>query len=357
MHMLLALLLVALPAFVAAQPAFAVPDEVSDAGKATAGQQDAPVKLNADFVWGRQYRPNGLNPVLVTIDNPGGAVEGRLVLRWGSNQVYQGTKTVTLDNLEGAFGPAYEIPVTLPEKSRRRYFAAVSGQNEDYRSLWVFLISGRKCLKSFEMGGMRFKSAAPVVGVVGAGPVGGLADANTLTAFSQPENLPDQWHGFVILDTLLWLDADAAKVGDPAQIEALKQWIATGGHLVIARSSTEGFAGTFLADLAPVELGGTAAYSDWDCLVKYSLSDDDLKGEGAILRVQARDDRVLLKSGERPLIVRAPFGKGRITFLAFDPTGAPIKDWTGAPDFWRKLLDVPLPPADKDAHDNSGLER
>ncbi len=306
------------------------------------------VSLNADFIWGRRYHPHADNAVLVTIDNPGPAVRGELILRWGSSEIRQLGRAVTPETLENPAGPIYVVPVTVPEKTRRRHTASVraGGQDERIQSLWVFLVSGRKCLARFAVTGTALKKDFAVVGQVGLGQASGLEPPLAQTAIARPEDLPDRWHGYGALRALLWVEADAAQVREPDQILALRQWVAGGGHLVVGRSSTVGLAGTFLEELIPVTILGVRENDDWSALRDYAGGSP--RGKGACLQVRPRGGRVLAGAGDFPLIVSAGLGRGRVTFLAFDPTLDPFDRWAGGDRLWRKLLDVDEAPVEED---------
>ncbi len=314
-------------------------------------QQDNPIVLNGDHVWGRQYRPRGETPVMITVDNNGPTVEARIVLRWGLAEMHQTRKDLTPQSLDGAWGPTYEFPTTLPEKSRRRYFANVAVQEGDSHQLWVFVLSGHKTLRSFAVMGLPFKGEAPIVGIVGGGLLRGLSRAGTNLAPCRPDEMPDRWYGFSTLTALVWLDADAGMVRDPATIEALRQWVAGGGHLVIARSNTVGLTGTFLEQFAPVTIAGSTTNADWSPLQKFAGSSKEPEGEEAMLQVRPRNGTILAGASNRPLIVRAPLGRGRVTFLAFD-AGPLLDKWEGAERFWTQLLELPPPPPERRDRDS-----
>ncbi len=317
------------------------------------------VTLNADHVWGRGYAAGADNPVLITIDNPGKAIQGTLVLRWALDEAFQ-KRGATPSTVDGAQGSTLEIPVTLPEKSRRRHFATMPGAHGGPNmGLWVFLMSGRNCLARFSAGGVAFKEDLPVVGQVGLGGALGTVRRLAQPAVCRPEDLPDRWHGYLGLKALVWLDADAAEVREPTQIEALRQWIASGGHLVIARADTAGLAGTFLEGLAPAAFRGAGTHSSWDALAEWCGAAEVPSGEAAVLHARPRGGRVLIGTDDRPLAIAAPFGRGRVTFLPFDPSRPPFSGWASGELFWGKLLGLlPLPPRDEErAVENRGLAR
>ena len=79
-----------------------------------------------------------------------------------------------------------------------------------------------------------------------------------------------------------------------------------------------------------------------------------LKGPSLQVAVgQVRDGQVVVAAGDKPLIVTANRGRGRVTLLLFSPEREPFRSWKNLPIFWAKLAEVPgawyvsagLPPA------------
>jgi hypothetical protein len=76
----------------------------------------------------------------------------------------------------------------------------------------------------------------------------------------------------------------------------------------------------------------------------FSNLPDDSAFEGAPLQVAmgaVRDGRVVVAAGDKPLIVTANRGRGRVTVLLFSPEREPFRSWTNLPTFWAKVAEVP----------------
>ena len=56
---------------------------------------------------------------------------------------------------------------------------------------------------------------------------------------------------------------------------------------------------------------------------------------------QVRDGQVVVAAGDKPLIVTANRGRGRVTLLLFSPEREPFRSWKNLPIFWAKLAEVP----------------
>jgi hypothetical protein len=71
---------------------------------------------------------------------------------------------------------------------------------------------------------------------------------------------------------------------------------------------------------------------------------DDSAFERADLQVavgEVRDGQVVVVAGDKPLIVTANRGRGRVTALLFSPEREPVRSWKNLPTFWAKLAEVP----------------
>jgi hypothetical protein len=301
-----------------------------------AAQDDRKVALNADFVWGQRFRAHADNPVLLTIDNPGPTVEGTLVMRWAESPLTSAPREPRPEALERARGGLTTLPVTIPEKSRRRYFVSVRGLGGRGDALWIFLRVGEKYVASWTPIVMPFDDDRVAVGQVGGALIPGLAATGATATSCRADDLPDRWHAYSLLHALVWLDADAGAVRDPAVVDAIRAWVASGGHLVVARANTVGFRGTFLESLVPGRVTGTSANADWS-----AISPELPAVSASVLDVDPRGATVLAAAGGRPLILRSVLGRGRITLVTFDPCGAPFDAWRGMTGFWEGLLELP----------------
>jgi hypothetical protein len=70
----------------------------------------------------------------------------------------------------------------------------------------------------------------------------------------------------------------------------------------------------------------------------------DVAFEGADLQVavgRVRDGQVEVAAGDKPLIVTANRGRGRVTLLLFSPEREPFRSWKNLPVLWAKLAEVP----------------
>lgn len=298
------------------------------------------VSVQAEYAFGGRYRPCFWAPVRISIDNPGKFVEGAIQLRWawpGANLTGAAKRIVDIGEGEG---PIYEIPVALPERSRRVYTAYVRAP--EGMSLWVGFDSREARLsRPVEVYALPAKFHRPFVAVVGKSVPAGLRDAGRgriETAVTPPESLPDRWIGYSSVDAVVWTGGDAGELRDPRQGKALRQWIAVGGHLVLARSHLTGIEGTELEELLPLESAAPLAAE-----VPPGLGAP--RGEVSLLHGR-------LRPGARALIPGAVFrwnhGRGRVTLVAFDPSSEPFRSWEGMRLVWDRVLEPRSTPDDRE---------
>jgi hypothetical protein len=153
-----------------------------------------------------------------------------------------------------------------------------------------------------------------------------------------PADLPERIQAWSALDRLIWQDTDAGQL-NPAQLGALRTWVAGGGRLVI----TGGTAGAdalaaFPDDMLPFR---PTSVVDADPETLRSLLGGVPAG-AAIVPAYAGDPghgRTLATSGDRVIAGDLVYGAGSVTLLGFDPTVPWIADGEqyDAP-MWKRLL-------------------
>ena len=195
-------------------------------------------------------------------------------------------------------------------------------------------------------------------------------------AVTNVREMPDQWFGYAAADLVVlttgggtapeFLDElfDREKSGPfKERRNALLEWVRRGGRLVISTGSRT----TALAqhelfrDLlpAPVRLSAPTkevAELRLNWKVAGNVHDQPLRGRTAQFPVAqvnpagaARPPRVLLthtdnpgfaaaRADDIPLVVQAPYGLGRVTFVAFDLDQSPFADFPKRAEFWDWLV-------------------
>jgi len=301
------------------------------------------IQVSGTAGWGGRVVRGEHAPVNLDLDNRGKKdVDIVIAVTWANNFAAQSREAPSLGDVDGRNGPVHHIAVSLPAKARKRVSLSLLTPDSSQMSVWAFALDlhGRTLARR-EMVTRIFDANKRIVGIVGLARPDGIEDGSVEMANMQPDELPEEWQGYSPLEALVWIDGRANELRSTAQVDALKQWISSGGKFCVARGNTIDLGGTPIADLLPTRLGSTKELSS---LGGGPLPDapaivlENGPRKGAVVRAEA--------SGI-PLVVQAPRDGGRVTFAAFDPSKAPFNDWSGSKTFWKWLLDIdraPPPP-------------
>jgi hypothetical protein len=152
----------------------------------------------------------------------------------------------------------------------------------------------------------------------------GLPPVNipAIVRFAAPTELPDSAAQLVGLRALLIAAVDLSGL-DSSRVQALRDFVAFGGGLVIATGAAwTQTAGHLPAELAPLRPFGTAV-----SVLDQPPAIETAGGEPAVTVATGAivDGRVVAASGDgRPLAVERDFGAGRVVELAYDPAASPL---------------------------------
>jgi len=220
------------------------------------------------------------------------------------------------------------------------------------------------------------------------------------TARLLPDIFPDNPLALEGLDCL-YLSSEKALVLKTGQVEALLAWLHGGGHLIVGVEQVNDVTATpWLREVVPCDLSDMRTLQghselqewlrDWVLPVNAAWAEETEKTsrqdagappaesasgapggqrrspaqtaaattnviedlpvdpafELAALPVatgRVRDGRVVVaaEGGDKPLIVTANRGYGRVTLLLFSPEREPFRSWQNLPTFWARLIDKP----------------
>jgi len=157
-------------------------------------------------------------------------------------------------------------------------------------------------------------------------------------AAAMTDILPEQGFNYESVNAVLWGDV-APDILRPSQIEALKQWVRTGG-ILIAWGGGAGYQlkNTWLEEMLPVklfsqkELHYEKAFTE-NFMAPITLNKGWVITDASVRTDRSQNNKVLLSEQGTDLIVRGQYGHGWVLYLAFDPTGNPISSWEGNNDF------------------------
>lgn len=285
---------------------------------------DAEIRM-VQFGLAGQYRPGELTPA---------RVEVTLAETWPDAAVPAWVQW----EVPGDDGDILEHgrPVTLNRgRAVGLWLYAFTPPLTDDRTRWTARVfEYRGGLRGAELGAVRFSpggGSVPLGTAVMAsvGPHGGLAQyarpraaggAEILTAHEEvrmignlraPDELPDLWFGYAMLETLLWSSGDPALLGTD-RVLALREWIRRGGHLVISLPASGN----------PWGLGETARTELEDLLPRRAPRRDEREPLTALLPILARGTAFADERFVRTVTVHV--FRDRAGFDVIDPAWTPV---------------------------------
>ncbi len=277
------------------------------------------------------YRENDWLPLRVALENPGGDLRGRLVVR--------------PETSGSAFASTFSTPVDLPARATQNilFYAVASDLTNQVR---VELLD--------EEGAVLASSSAPLQRIqqpdhlavvitdatAGAVDLSGVRSGSFLgvQAFMRIEDLPDQSGLFDAVDMLVVSDTDTGGVSD-AQRDVLRQWVMNGGHLIVTGGAEWQATVAGLADLLPLratavqDVEGLRAFSRW-------LGGDSALADRTLIamgELSADADVLLADEQGLPLVVRRIMGAGVVDFVSASPNALPLRGWSVLPELWYTL--------------------
>ncbi len=302
-------------------------------GFAPPQQTNAPlISLAVTAGYDGLFRANEWFPLFVEVSNDGGDVNGRLVVR--------------PERAGNAFTNTFSTPVEMPAGSRKTVFLYVTARNfatdvqvefidADGVALQIASAPLRSILFEDQLHVVLTQSSAGSVDLTTVGTGGYAAFQANWTL----ENLPDRAAALTAIDTLVFSDIDTGPLS-PGQQQAVRDWLAAGGHLIVTGGANWQATAAGLVELLPLIPTSSATVPDLDALTTLSgnvsgtLPGDTVIATGAPLDV---NDVLIAHDDGTPLLVRHDFGLGTVDYLTTDPLAQPLRDWENISDLWFTL--------------------
>jgi hypothetical protein len=296
-------------------------------------QQDLPelISLSAEAGFDGSFREDQWMPVFVRVENNGPDIEGAISVR-------PETSTNAVNN-------SYSLPISLPTGSRKAVFLYITARGFATQ-IRVDLIDSQGVTITGENASLRALQPRDQLHVIftqspaGAIDLGRVHDGgySAFQANWQIENLPDRAAALSSVNTLVFSEIDTGTLSS-AQQQAITDWVAQGGHLIVTGGPNWQRTASGLIDLLPLNPSDSTAQPNltpiahWMRLAPEALQRETLIATGTI----KPDAQILAGTPETPLIVRRAFGAGTVDYLAADPNAAPLRGWGGLSDLWLVL--------------------
>jgi hypothetical protein len=180
---------------------------------------------------------------------------------------------------------------------------------------------------------------------------------------TEAARLPDLWFGYDGVDfIILTTDNDSflkELEGSPARLKALAQWVQRGGRLLVSVSATNQdrisklLSGPAWQPALPVivppnrqaRLTSLPSVQNWARLPNKPFPVSSRRPLVVPKLKPGKSAEVLFSEEETgdAILLRLPYGRGNLSFLALSLDKGPFTGWEGRLEFWRALLNVLAP--------------
>ncbi len=282
------------------------------------------------------YKIDDWLPVHVTISNDGPGIDADLELLVGENL---GGETVI-----------YKQHAILPTHSRKQFTLYAMVTNYTHQ-LVVRLVQKKKLIAKYSIS-IEPLSAQDFLCVVVSDDVSALnylaglppsGQGRIYVAHIALQDIPEQGRAMGAVDALILHNTDTAPMRE-TQRQALRGWVAFGGHLIIVGGPGAAPTAAGLGDLLPVRITGSQSTDDLGALG--DLAGTPLTANTAAVVAQVEPlpqgkyppGHILAGSADLPLLVRRYLDQGHIDYFAPDPNLEPLRTWIGNDRLWPQLF-------------------
>ncbi len=290
------------------------------------------IVLDAHAQLDGHVRPGAWVEVVVHVTNNGPAVTGELRVRTQTQGASQ-------------FGAAVELPSGADQQHFLYAKPPLFGTK-----LSVDLVVGENVLISKDVSIKSHDAYSPIVGVVAEHPEGFMRDVTAAVAPNAqmggqattvltlaPADLPYRVDAWSAIDRLIWQDVDTTQLQKP-QLEAMAQWVAAGGRLIILGGTTGITTLSALpADLLPFQPVQTTTVSTADLTSLLGSLPQGAADTAGLAGTLSRGT-VMGRSGNFVYAAQASYGQGQVSIIGIDPSTAWLKGTDAADNLWHRVL-------------------
>lgn len=151
-------------------------------------------------------------------------------------------------------------------------------------------------------------------------------------AYLSEAQLPVHWQDYEGVALVVLRDLDDTRLS-PSQREALIQWVAQGGHLLVTGGDSSALQVSWLRDLLPARPRGAT-----NSIVL--LATTGTKRPVPIVAIQPRPNAQRITDAGTVVAARWSYGRGVVTLWAFDPLRPDARGWPTRRGLWSNLLEI-----------------
>lgn len=271
-------------------------------------------------------------PVTVTIRNDGAAVRGLLALELSTvSEGYPQPYTTTLSQA-----------VDLPTQSRKRYTFVVMFRGFTHPLVIRLTDQSGMSVYTREIDLRTLSSPDRLILVFSNEPaldsLASVAPGKARVVYQNLDELPARWDALDAVDLIALRNLSLAPLR-PEQMQALQQWVARGGRLLVTGGPNwTHYTHPMWRELMPLKVTGMAEVTTLQPLESLVgvRAPEDIRL--SILRTDAINGKILAQTEDHALLITQKRGRGEVVFAAFDPGRAPLTAWDGTALLWKMLF-------------------
>jgi hypothetical protein len=271
-------------------------------------------------------------PVTVTIRNDGAALRGLLALELSTvSEGYPQPYTTTLSQA-----------VDLPTQSRKRYTFVVMFRGFTHPLVIRLTDQSGMSVYTREIDLRTLSSPDRLILVFSNEPaldsLASVAPGKARVVYQNLDELPARWDALDAVDLIALRNLSLAPLR-PEQVQALQQWVARGGHLLVTGGPNwTHYTHPIWRELMPLKVTGTVEVTTLQPLESLVgvRAPEDIRL--SILRTDAINGKILAQTEDHALLITQKRGRGEVVFAAFDPGRAPLTAWDGTALLWKMLF-------------------
>jgi hypothetical protein len=271
-------------------------------------------------------------PVTVTIRNDGAPVRGLLALELST--ISEGYPQPYVTTVSQA--------VDLPTQSRKRYTFIVMFR--DFTHPLVIRLTDQSGIAVYtrEIDLRMLTSPDRLILVFSNEPaldsLAGVAPGKARVVYQDLDELPTRWDALDAVDLIALRNLSLAPLR-PEQLQALQQWVARGGRLLVTSGPNwTHYTHPYWRELVPLKVTGVVEVATLQPLEALAGVRPPEDTRVSILRTEAINGTILARTEDHALLIAQKRGRGEVVFAAFDPGRAPLTAWDGTPLLWKALF-------------------
>lgn len=301
-------------------------------GFVQAQSSSASLTLSVDAGFDGSFRENDWIPVYIQVSNDGDGVEGRLVVR--------------PETSANSVRDTYSVPISLPTGARKSVFLYISAESFA-TEIRVEMITNDGIVAAVQPARLRSIQSRDQIHVVVTQSASGALDLSSVhdggyNAFQTNwhiENIPDREMALEAVNTLVFSDVDSGPLR-AEQKQAITDWVAQGGHLVVTGGVDWQSTANGLMDLLPLKPDNSRTLDNLTGLATWLRFRGDQLTQQTVVATGTLQAgaRVLTSSVDgTPLLIRRTLGAGTVDYLTATPSALPLRGWGGLGDMWLAL--------------------